>query len=75
MVQPLTADVATEEKLLAEKQRVREAHTLQMQKQAAALLEEQNNARKQALEKASAEANGRMTNDTQTVSADSAAKK
>ena len=41
MVQPLTADVATEEKLLAEKQRVREAHTLQMQKQAAALLEEQ----------------------------------
>lgn len=74
VVQPLTADVATEEKLLAEKQRVREAHTLQMQKQAAALLEEQNNARKQALEKASAEANGRMTNDTQTVSADSAAK-
>ena len=38
MVQPLTADVATEEKLLAEKQRVREAHTLQMQKQAAACL-------------------------------------
>lgn len=74
VVQPLTADVATEEKLLAEKQRVREAHTLQMQKQAAALLEEQNNARKQALEKASAEANGRMTNDTQTISADSAAK-
>ncbi len=74
VVQLLTADVATEEKLLAEKQRVREAHTLQMQKQAAALLEEQNNARKQALEKASAEANGRMTNDTQTVSADSAAK-
>lgn len=74
VVQPLTADIATEEKLLAEKQRVREAHTLQMQKQAAALLEEQNNARKQALEKASAEANGRMTNDTQTVSADSAAK-
>lgn len=74
VVQPLTADVATEEKLLAEKQRAREAHTLQMQKQAAALLEEQNNARKQALEKASAEANGRMTNDTQTVSADSAAK-
>lgn len=74
VVQPLTADVATEEKLLAEKQRVREAHTLQMQKQAAALLEEQNNAHKQALEKASAEANGRMTNDTQTVSADSAAK-
>ena len=74
VVQPLTADVATEEKLRAEKQRVREAHTLQMQKQAAALLEEQNNARKQALEKASAEANGRMTNDTQTVSADSAAK-
>ena len=74
VVQPLTADVATEEKLLAEKQRMREAHTLQMQKQAAALLEEQNNARKQALEKASAEANGRMTNDTQTVSADSAAK-
>ena len=74
VVQPLTADVVTEEKLLAEKQRVREAHTLQMQKQAAALLEEQNNARKQALEKASAEANGRMTNDTQTVSADSAAK-
>lgn len=74
VVQPLTADVATEEKLLAEKQRVREAHTLQMQKQAAALLEEQNNARKQALEKASAEANGRMTNDTQTVSADSATK-
>lgn len=74
VVQPLTADVATEEKLLAEKQRAREAHTLKMQKQAAALLEEQNNARKQALEKASAEANGRMTNDTQTVSADSAAK-
>lgn len=74
VVQPLTADVATEEKLLAEKQRAREAHTLQMQKQAAALLEEQNNARKQALEKASAEANGRTTNDTQTVSADSAAK-
>ncbi|MPW64893.1 SPOR and LysM peptidoglycan-binding domain-containing protein [Moraxella catarrhalis] len=74
VVQPLTADVATEEKLLAEKQRAREVHTLQMQKQAAALLEEQNNARKQALEKASAEANGRMTNDTQTVSADSAAK-
>lgn len=74
VVQPLTADVATEEKLLAEKQRAREAHTLQMQKQAAALLEEQNNARKQALEKASAEANGRMKNDTQTVSADSAAK-
>lgn len=74
VVQPLTADIATEEKLLAEKQRAREAHTLQMQKQAAALLEEQNNARKQALEKASAEANGRMTNDTQTVSADSAAK-
>lgn len=74
VVQPLTADVATEEKLLAEKQRARETHTLQMQKQAAALLEEQNNARKQALEKARAEANGRMTNDTQTVSADSAAK-
>lgn len=74
VVQPLTADVATEEKLLAEKQRAREAYTLQMQKQAAALLEEQNNARKQALEKASAEANGRMKNDTQTVSADSAAK-
>ena len=74
VVQPLTADVATEEKLLAEKQRVREAHTLQMQKQAAALLEEQNNARKQALEKASAEANGRTATNTQTVSADSAAK-
>ena len=74
VVQPLTADVATEEKLLAEKQRAREAHTLQMQKQAAALLEEQNNARKQALEKASAEANGRTATNTQTVSADSAAK-
>ncbi|WP_114800767.1 LysM peptidoglycan-binding domain-containing protein [Moraxella canis] len=74
VVQPLTADVATEEKLLAEKQRAREAHTLQMQKQAAALLEEQNNARKQALEKANAEANGRTVTNTQAVSADSAAK-
>lgn len=74
VVQPLTADVVTEEKLLAEKQRAREAHTLQMQKQAAALLEEQNNARKQALEKASDEANGRTATNTQTVSADSAAK-
>lgn len=74
VVQPLTADVATEERLLAEKQRAREAHNLQMQKQAAALLEEQNNARKQALDKANAEATGRPLSNTQEVSADSAAK-
>lgn len=74
VVQPLTADVATEERLLAEKQRMREAHNLQMQKQAAALLEEQNNARKQALDKANAEATGRVLSNTQESSADSAAK-
>ncbi len=74
VVQPLTADVATEERLLAQKQRAREAHNLQMQKQAAALLEEQNNARKQALDKANAEATGRPLSNTQEVSADSAAK-
>lgn len=74
VVQPLTADVATEERLLAEKQRAREAHNLQMQKQAAALLEEQNNARKQALDKANAEATGRPLANTQEFSADSAAK-
>ncbi len=74
VVQPLTADVATEERLLAEKQRAREAHNLRMQKQAAALLEEQNNARKQALDKANAEATGRPLSNTQEVSADSAAK-
>ena len=74
VVQPLTADVATEERLIAQKQRAREAHNLQMQKQAAALLEEQNNARKQALDKANAEATGRPLSNTQEVSADSAAK-
>ena len=74
VVQPLTADVATEKRLLAQKQRAREAHNLQMQKQAAALLEEQNNARKQALDKANAEATGRPLSNTQEVSADSAAK-
>ena len=74
VAQPLTADVATEERLIAQKQRAREAHNLQMQKQAAALLEEQNNARKQALDKANAEATGRPLSNTQEVSADSAAK-
>ncbi len=74
VVQPLTADVATEKRLLAQKQRAREAHNLQMQKQAAALLEEQNNARKQALDKANAEATGRPLSNAQEVSADSAAK-
>lgn len=74
VVQPLTADVATEKRLLAQKQRAREAHNLQMQKQAAALLEEQNNARKQALDKANAEATGRPLSNAQEVSADNAAK-
>ncbi|SIR83630.1 Sporulation related domain-containing protein [Moraxella cuniculi DSM 21768] len=73
-VQPLTADVATEEKLLSQKQRAREAHTLQMQQQAAALLEEQNNARKKALDKANAELSGRNPTTNQQLSADSAAK-
>ncbi|MFC0820660.1 SPOR and LysM peptidoglycan-binding domain-containing protein [Moraxella marmotae] len=74
VVQPLTADVATEGKLLAEKQRQREVHTQQLKKQTDALLEEQNNARKQAIEKANAEAQGRNPANTQEVSADSAAK-
>ncbi|MDO4441632.1 MAG: LysM peptidoglycan-binding domain-containing protein [Moraxella sp.] len=54
---PLTADVATEEKLLAQKQKEREAHNNQMAKEAEALLSEQEKARMLALEKAKREAN------------------
>ncbi|UXZ05216.1 SPOR and LysM peptidoglycan-binding domain-containing protein [Moraxella nasicaprae] len=54
-VQPLTADVATEERLLAQKQKEREAHTRQMQKQTEQLLAEQQKARLNALNKANAE--------------------
>lgn len=59
VVQPLTADVATEERLLAKKQKEREAHAKQMQKQTELLLAEQDKARLTALQKASAEANGK----------------
>ena len=61
VVQPLTADVATEEKLLAQKQKEREAHALQLQKHTEQLLAEQELARKNAIDKANAEINGTTT--------------
>lgn len=68
---PLTADVATEERVLAQKQREREIYNQQLAKEADALLNEQEQARMLALDKAKQEAN--PTSSTQ-ISADSASK-
>lgn len=57
VVVPLTADVATEEKLLAEKQRERELDNQQRSQEADQLLSEQERARMLALEKAQQELN------------------
>ncbi|MFA9485695.1 MULTISPECIES: SPOR domain-containing protein [unclassified Moraxella] len=54
-VAPLTADLATEEKLLAQKQKEREMRNQQMAKEADELLSEQEQARILALEKAKQE--------------------
>lgn len=54
-VEPLTVDMATEDKLLNAKQQVREAHTLAQERQAMALIEAQEKAQQLALDKASAE--------------------
>lgn len=73
-IQPLIADINTEEKLLAQKQQMREAYALQRQEQTVALLAEQDKARQIALEKAQAEAMGRTLTNAQEISADTAAK-
>lgn len=57
VVVPLTADMATEEKLLAEKQRERELDNQQRSQEADQLLSEQERARMLALEKAQQELN------------------
>lgn len=54
-VEPLTVDMATEDKLLNAKQQVREAHTLAQERQAMALIEAQEKAQQLALDKATAE--------------------
>ncbi|OBX51113.1 SPOR and LysM peptidoglycan-binding domain-containing protein [Moraxella nonliquefaciens] len=54
-VEPLTVDMATEDKLLSVKQQVREARTLAQERQAMALIEAQEKAQQLALDKASAE--------------------
>ena len=54
-VEPLTVDMATEDKLLSAKQQVREARTLAQERQAMALIEAQEKAQQLALDKASAE--------------------
>lgn len=68
---PLTTDVATEEKILAQKQKQREAHNQQMAKEVETLLKEQEQARMLALDKAKQEIN--PTTGVQ-ISADNAAK-
>ena len=54
-VEPLTVDMATEDKLLSVKQQAREARTLVQERQAMALIEAQEKAQQLALDKASAE--------------------
>ena len=54
-VEPLTVDMATEDKLLSVKQQVREARTLAQERQAMALIDAQEKAQQLALDKASAE--------------------
>lgn len=54
-VEPLTVDMATEDKLLSAKQQAREARTLAQERQAMALIEAQEKAQQLALDKASAE--------------------
>lgn len=54
-VEPLTVDMATEDKLLSVKQQVREARTLAQERQAMALIEAQEKAQQLALDKANAE--------------------
>lgn len=54
-VEPLTVDMATEDKLLSAKQQVREARTLAQERQAMALIEAQEKAQQLALDKANAE--------------------
>lgn len=54
-VEPLTVDMATEDKLLSVKQQAREARTLAQERQAMALIEAQEKAQQLALDKASAE--------------------
>lgn len=54
-VEPLTVDMATEDKLLSAKQQVREARTLAQERQAMALIEAQEKAQQLALDKASVE--------------------
>ena len=54
-VEPLTVDMATEDKLLSAKQQAREARTLAQEKEAMALIEAQEKAQQLALDKATAE--------------------
>lgn len=54
-VEPLTVDMATEDKLLTAKQQAREARTLAQEKEAMALIEAQEKAQQLALDKATAE--------------------
>ncbi|MCL1622927.1 SPOR domain-containing protein [Moraxella sp. Tifton1] len=68
---PLTADAATEEKILSQKQKQRELYNQQLAKEADVLLSEQERARMLALEKAKQEAN--PTTQSQ-ISADNASK-
>lgn len=72
VVQPLTADVATEEKLLAKKQQERQEYELQVQKQTELLLAEQEKARLNALDKADLETNKKRAEVN--ISAESASK-
>ncbi|OOR87220.1 hypothetical protein B0181_10835 [Moraxella caviae] len=72
VVQPLTADVKTEERKLAQKQKEREARNARMAQEAEELLKEQEKARVLALDKARIEANGGRSEVD--VSSDSAAR-
>ncbi|MDO4699326.1 MAG: SPOR domain-containing protein [Moraxella sp.] len=55
-VEPLTADIKTEQQILSQQQKAREARTLAQEKQAQALIEDQERAKALALQKAQIEA-------------------
>ena len=57
---PLTADIQTEERILEQKQKEREARVATLEKEAAALIAAQQEARNQALKKAADEAESHM---------------
>lgn len=65
-VKPMTADLETERRLLEQKRKEREARTLDQEKQAQALLAEQENAKNSALKKAQAEFDAKKAKETPT---------